>query len=96
MLQPLAQVITFQEGELYPKLLLFLSLHMLLVAVSVDPAFWIVFDLTSPLHSSSAGYWHFSLGPVCSHLLVHSSVSVLAPLIQSLHHNFCPNENWRM
>ena len=66
MVQALAQVITFKEGELYPKLLLFLSLHILLVTVSVDSVFWIVLDMTNPLHSCSAGYWHFSLGPMQS------------------------------
>ena len=55
MVQPLAQVITFKEGELYLKLL-FLSLHVLLVIVSIDPVFWIVFYLTNPLLSRSAGY----------------------------------------
>ena len=66
VVQALAQVITFKEGELYPKLLLFLSLHILLVTVSVDSVFWIVLDMTNPLHSRSAGYWHFSLGPMQS------------------------------
>ena len=61
MVQPL------NEGELYLKLLLFLSLHVLLVTVSIDSVFWIVFYLTNPLHSRSAGYWHFSSGPVQSH-----------------------------
>ena len=42
------------------------SLHILLVTVSVDSVFWIVFDLNNPLHSRSAGYWHFSLEPVQS------------------------------